>query len=209
MLRNIRFSLWDLLAGLSVLWLLANVPRPEALIIIEIRNLLMQFIGVIGMGVMSVAMILAVRTAWLEPWLGGLGKSYRLRKWLGIAGLVASVFHWFTVNAPRWAMSLGLMTRPERDGPPAAVGTEDAASIESFLKTRRGTAEWLGEQAYYVAVLLIALALIKWFPDRLFAKTHLFIAVAYLGLVFHAVVLLDILVRPTQRDRQPSTRCSK
>ncbi|WP_371156959.1 ferric reductase-like transmembrane domain-containing protein [Jannaschia sp. 2305UL9-9] len=191
MLRNIRISLWGLMAGLSFLWLLANLPLPETFSILTTRNLLMQYSGVIGMGAMSVAMILAVRPVGLEPWLGGLDKSYRLHKWLGIAGLVALVFHWVAVNGPTLAVSFGLMSAPERGARPVGAVSTDVATIESFLNGLRGTAEGLGEKAFYVAVLLIALALIKRFPYRLFAKTHLLIAVAYLVLVFHSVVLME------------------
>lgn len=191
MLRNIKITLWGLLAGLTALWLLANLPFPDELNVITIRNLFVQCSGVIGMGVMSVAMVLAVRPVWLEPWFGGLDKSYRLHKWLGIAGLSAAIFHWVAVNAPKWSVSLGLISAPERGGPPAGTGASDVATIETFLRGLRGPAEGLGEKAFYVAVLLIALALIKRFPYRWFAKTHLFIAVAYLVLVFHSVVLMS------------------
>lgn len=190
MLRNIKISLWGLMAGLTALWLLANLPFPDDLSVINSRNLLLQLSGVIAIGAMSVAMILAVRPVWLEPWLGGLDKSYRLHKWLGIAALVAAIFHWVVVNAPKWAVTLGIMTAPERGARPVGEAV-DVVTIESFLNGFRSTAEGLGEKAFYVAVLLIALALIKRFPYRLFAKTHLFIAVAYLVLVFHAVVLMD------------------
>lgn len=191
MLRHIKYALWGLLAGLTALWLLANLPFPDDLSTMNTRNLLVQYSGVIGMGAMSVAMILAVRPVWLEPWLGGLDKSYRLHKWLGIAGLSAAIFHWVAVNGPKWAVDFGLMAAPQRGAPPAGAEASDIVTIETFLRGLRGPAEGLGEKAFYVAVLLIALALIKWFPYRWFAKTHLFIAVAYLVLVFHSVVLMD------------------
>ena len=54
----------------------------------------------------------------------------------------------------------------------------------------RGSAETVGEWTFYAAVVLIALALIHYFPYRLFYKTHRLLAVAYLALVFHAVVLI-------------------
>lgn len=190
MLRNIKLSLWSMLLGLSALWVLANVPFPEALTVMSVRNLFTQYSGTIGIAAMSVAMVLALRPVWLEPWLGGLDKSYRLHKWLGITGLVASIAHWVAVSGPHWAINLGLMAQPERGARPVADAT-DAVTIESFLNGLRSPAEGLGEKAFYVAVLLIALALIKRFPYRLFAKTHLFIAVAYLVLVFHTVVLMD------------------
>lgn len=191
MLRNIKSTLWGLLAGLTALWLWANLPFPDTLSVMSARALAVQYSGVIGIGVMSVAMILAVRPVWAEPWLGGLDKSYRLHKWLGIAGLVAAVGHWVAVNAPKWAVTLGLMAAPERRARPPAGDIAEVVSIESVLNGLRGSAEGLGEWAFYFAVLLIALALIKLFPYRLFAKTHLFIAVVYLVLVFHSVVLMD------------------
>ena len=86
MLRNIKLSLWGVLVGLTGLWVLANAPFPDALAVIVIRNFLVQYSGVIGIGMMSVAMVLALRPVWLESWLGGLDKSYQLHKWLGFPG---------------------------------------------------------------------------------------------------------------------------
>lgn len=43
---------------------------------------------------MSLAMILTVRPVFVERFLGGLDKVYRLHKWLGISALIMSVSHW-------------------------------------------------------------------------------------------------------------------
>ena len=48
----------------------------------------------------------------------------------------------------------------------------------------------MGEWAFYAAVVLIVLALVKRFPYRYFFKTHGLLAVAYLVLVFHSLVLM-------------------
>jgi predicted ferric reductase len=91
-MRRIHRFYWFSLLGLSGLWLLINAPGLSTLQgFFPWRNLLIQYSGVLGMGVMSLAMLLAVRPVRLEPWLGGLDKMYRLHKWLGIAGLVLSV----------------------------------------------------------------------------------------------------------------------
>lgn len=185
--RNIKLSLWGILVGLTGLWMLANTGLPETLNFIVLRNLLVQYSGVIGIGVMSVAMVLALRPVWLEPWLGGLDKSYRLHKWLGISGLIAAVFHWVAVNGPHWATDLGLIARGAR---PPRPDPDTLSAVQQFLGGLRDPAEFIGEWAFYAVVLLIALALIKRFPYRLFAKTHTLIALAYLALVFHAVVLM-------------------
>ena len=62
--------------------------------------------------------------------------------------------------------------------------------VERFFRHQRGLAETIGEWAFYAAVVLIVLALVQRFPYRLFVKTHKWLAVVYLALVFHTVVLM-------------------
>lgn len=177
-----------MIIGLSCFWVLANLTVSNTLNVKIIRELLLQYSGVIAMGSMSIAMLLAIRPVKLEPWLGGMDKSYRLHKWLGICVLINSILHWVTKNGPHWATDLGLMERGARE-PKPDIST--LSLTQQFLNELRHPAEFIGEWTFYVVVILIALALIKRFPYRLFAKTHKLIAIAYLGLVFHSIVLLD------------------
>lgn len=195
-MRNIVWGFWGLLLVLSLVWLLAEPTALLSTELLSLRTGFIQYTGVIGIGVMSVAMILATRPAWLEPGMNGLDKMYRLHKWLGITGLVVSVVHWAWTQAPGWLGGLGLLAMPERPamaegaGPPEAVaGT--TGSLEQTLMSLRMPAEVIGEWSFYVAVILIAVALIKWFPYHLFVKVHKYLAIVYLLLVFHAVVLLN------------------
>jgi predicted ferric reductase len=184
-MKNIKRTLLGLLLCLSLLWLLAEssaLATTQGLF--PWRNLLVQYSGLLGMGVMSVAMLLAVRPAWLEHRLHGLDKMYRLHKWLGITGLVIAILHWLCSQGPKWLVKAGWLERPARG--PRPVQTD---AILAFLQGQRGLAEDLGEKAFYVALVLIALALIKRFPYRHFIRTHRWIALAYLVLVWHAVVL--------------------
>lgn len=185
-MRHIKIVFWGLLALLSILWLAAepSVFQPESFM--ALRDPMIQYSGVIAMGVMSVAMILALRPRWPERWFGGLDKMYRLHKWLGITALVVSVAHWLWSQGPKWAVGWGLLERRARGERPVAENP-----VEAFFLSLRGSAEGLGEWAFYAAVLLIALALIRYFPYRLFYKTHRLLAVAYLVLVFHTVVLFE------------------
>ena len=64
------------------------------------------------------------------------------------------------------------------------------APVQQFFMGQRGLAEGIGEWAFYAAALLMVLALVKRFPYRHFFKTHHLLAVAYLALVWHSVVLL-------------------
>lgn len=180
-------SFW---VGLTLFWLVSPSALPSDLNFFAIRHSLTDYSGIIAMGAMSVAMILAGRFAWVEPWLNGLDKSYRLHKWLGIAALCASVLHWVVVSSPKWAIDLGLMERPERRGPPpgAAEGA-GAGGLEDLLGSLREPAEMVGEWGFYIAVLLMGLALIKVFPYKQFFKTHYLLGIIYLVLVFHAVIL--------------------
>jgi predicted ferric reductase len=185
-MRRIKITFWSALALLSMLWLAVDqsVLRPTSFI--GLRNSMVQYSGILAMTCMSLAMILALRPRWPERWIGGLDKMYRLHKWLGIGGLVLAIVHWLWSQGPKWAVGLGWLERPER-GPQAVLDNP----IEQFLRTQRGAAEGLGEWAFYAAVLLIAAALIRRIPYRLFYKTHRLLAVAYLVLVFHAAVLMN------------------
>jgi len=188
-MKPIRLTLWTLILGLSALWLAANLPLPQSPGFFTVRGLLVQYSGVLSIGAMSVAMILAMRSPQVDRWLNGLDKSYRLHKWLGITALVMSIAHWLAAKGPKWAVSWGLMERPSRNRPEG--GVPDLGAIQSFFNSQRGTAEMVGEWAFYAAVALIAIALIRRIPYRAFAKIHTLIAVAYLALVLHAIVLID------------------
>lgn len=188
-MKNIKIALWSIPALLSVLWLAASLPFPDTLSPIAIRNLLVQYSGVLSMGAMSIAMLLALRAKWIEPWLNGLDKSYRLHKWLGIMVLVTAVVHWFASNAPKWAVSLGLIEAPERGKPSGAM--PDVGAIQAFFNSQRGLAETLGDLPFKIMVILIIIALVKRIPYKFFAKTHTLLAVTYLAFVFHGVVLMD------------------
>ncbi len=159
---------------------------PDPFTYFALRTVLMQYTGVIGMGAMSVAMLLATRPKWLEPPLDGLDKMYRLHKWLGITGLVFSCIHWWWAQGTKWMVGWGWLSRPARK---SAAG-QMLGPAESWLRGQRGLAESLGEWAFYAAVVLIVLALARRFPYHLFTKTHKWLAVVYLILVYHSVVLL-------------------
>lgn len=191
-MRTIKYSLWGLFVVLSGLWLLAEPSAFNAKGFFAVRNTMVQYSGLITMGCMSVAMILALRPRWPEKWFGGLDKMYRLHKWLGIAGLCFGVIHWLWAKGPKWAVGWGLLERPQR-GPRPMLDN----AVEAAFSSLRGVAEGIGEWAFYAAALLIVLALVKRFPYRAFFKTHRILAVTYLVLAFHAVVLVKFSYWPS------------
>lgn len=183
-MRNLKWVFWLTLALLSVLWLVAEPNLIKLTEFFPWRNRLVQLTGVLAMGCMSIAMLLALRPRWLERPLDGLDKMYRLHKWLGIGALVISVMHWLAAKGPKWAVGWGWLERPKK-----GVGALEQP-LQAFLTSQRGFAESLGEWAFYAAVVLIILALIQRFPYRLFYLTHRLLAIIYLVLVAHSLVLL-------------------
>ncbi len=183
-MQNIKHALWCLVALLTVLWLAADPAALQPTGFFAVRASMMQYSGILAISAMSIAMMLALRPRWPEHWLGGLDKMYRLHKWLGITALVVAILHWLWAKGPRWAVGWGLLQPPQRSERPSF---EDP--IQGLLASLRGTAENWGEWAFYGAVLLTALALFRYFPYRLFYKTHRLFALTYLALVFHTIVL--------------------
>lgn len=184
-MRRIKIAFWGAPVLLAALWLITDPPVLPAPGFFAARGSMVQLSGVLAMTCMSLAMILALRPRWPERWIGGLDKMYRLHKWFGIGGLVLAITHWLWAEAPKWAVGLGWLVRPERGPRP-----EPASTLGQALRSWRGVAEGVGEWAFYAAVLLIVAALIHRIPYRLFYKTHRLLAVVYLALVFHSVVLI-------------------
>ncbi|MDR0564370.1 MAG: ferric reductase-like transmembrane domain-containing protein [Azoarcus sp.] len=185
-MKKIKLVFGALFGVLTILWLCAEQPWAQSYDnFFKIRSAVVDYTGFIAMGAMSLAMMLAIRPVTAEPWLGGLDKSYRLHKWLGISALVVGIVHWLWAEGVKWAVGWGWLERPQR-GPRPVI----EEPIQRFFMEMRHPAEQIGEWAFYAAAVLILLALIKWFPYRYFFKTHRFIAIAYLTLVVHAVFLV-------------------
>ena len=106
-MNNIKIALWALLAGLTLLWALADSFLPSPLTYFSLRSVMVQYTGIIAMAAMSVAIILAVRPRRVEPLLGGLDKMYRLHKWLGITAMMLASVHWFWGKGTTWAVGWG------------------------------------------------------------------------------------------------------
>lgn len=146
-----------------------------------IRGLLVPLTGILAIVFMAVAILLAARPVQVETALGGLDKFYRLHKWLGIAAAIMAVLHWLAEKAPKWLVQLGWL-EPRPRVPSAGVEQRPFASF-------RDLAADVGEWAFYLLLVLAALALWRRLPYHLFFKTHRLMALLFLALAFHAVVL--------------------
>ena len=174
---------------LTVLWLL-SVQSEAFAGFWQTRNTLVYYTGILAIGSMSVAVILAARPVQIEGALGGLDKFYRLHKWLGIAASLIAIVHWLLEIIPRWMVRQGWLERPRRGGAGAGGAGGGPAVFEPF-RDWRGLAADLGEWSLYLLLVLVVLALWKRFPYRYFFKTHRLMAAVYLILIFHAVILMN------------------
>jgi predicted ferric reductase len=147
----------------------------------SVRGLLVPLTGILAMAFMAVAILLAARPVQVESALGGLDKFYRLHKWLGIGAVIMAVLHWLVEKAPKWFVELGWLAPRQR-----AAG---AATEPRPFADYRDLASDLGEWAFYLLLVLAALALWRRFPYHLFFRTHRLMAVLFLVLTFHAIVL--------------------
>ncbi|HEY8907632.1 MAG TPA: ferric reductase-like transmembrane domain-containing protein [Rhodoferax sp.] len=184
-MKHIQRFYLGLIATLTVLWLWADSAWLGSGNYFVWRAAFTNWTGVLDIAVMSVSMILSVRPIRFESHLGGLDKMYRLHKWLGITGLVLSVSHWALRKSSHYLINLGWIERP---APRVRGPLPDG--IEGLLWGQHQLANVLGEYAFYVMCALLLLALIKRFPYKRFFKTHRWMAVVYLVLVVHAVVLM-------------------
>lgn len=184
-MRNIKFCYWGLLIMLTVLWLAADPVCQGQTDFFALRSSLVVYTGIIAIGVMSVSMMLAARPVGIEPLLGGLDKMYRLHKWLGITGAAFAILHLLGAKSAGWLVGWGWLVRPGRQH-----GGGQGTGLAGFFQDQRGLAKSIGEWALYALIVLLVLALLKRFSYRRFFRTHRLLAMIYLFLVFHSVVLM-------------------
>jgi predicted ferric reductase len=170
---------------LTALWLAADPVWTVRTDFFALRSAFIIYTGIIAIGVMSVSMMLAARPVMIESRLGGLDKMYRLHKWLGITGVAFAVLHLLWAKSAGWLAGWGWLVRPIRHR-----GGGQGNGFAGFFHEQRGLAELIGEWALYALIVLVILALLKWFSYRRFFRTHRLLALIYLFLVFHSVVLM-------------------
>ena len=165
---------WDLLAaggssGGSLPW----VVRQEAL----------YLSGLLSISLMSLTMFLSTRPAWLEGPLGGMDRIYRTHKWAGILAVGFAVLHW-------------LIEEIVGDILKATISREGRIPKEKytgFLEVMRDLAEDMGEWAFYVVLIMLAITLWKRFPYKTWRFLHQAMPVIYLMLVLHAAMLAPVV----------------
>ncbi|WP_018993043.1 ferredoxin reductase family protein [Aromatoleum toluclasticum] len=175
------FILSSFIALLTVAWgLAANVDSGGggASLLWLIREQALYLSGVLGIGLMSLAMVLATRPAVLERPLGGMDRIFRLHKWAGILAAVFAALHWLIEMSDDLLESIF-----------GEAGQVPKAHFGAILEKLRDAGEELGEFAIYFVLGMIVLSLWKRFPYKFWRHLHRAMPVLYLLLAFHAAVL--------------------
>ena len=180
-MKNIKITYSAIIVMLTILWVTADPFLFAAYEFFAFRASIINYTGVVAMGTMSVAMVLALRLTYIETYLGGLDKSYRLHKWLGITGFVFSIFHFLLANIPKTIFE-------EADLKLAAE--ELQASLLPIFQSHKLLAEEFGDWGFKILVVLLVIALVKRFPYRAFLLSHRLLSPLFLFLIFHSLVLM-------------------
>ena len=138
--------------------------------------------GLLSIAMMSLAMFLSTRPAWLETPLGGMDRVYRTHKWAGILAVSFAVVHW-------------LVEEIVGDILKAMVGREGRIPKEQFtgfLEVMRDLAKDMGEWAFYLVLAMLFITLWKRFPYKTWRVVHQAMPVLYLMLALHAAMLAPI-----------------
>ncbi|WED24861.1 hypothetical protein L3Q72_18475 [Vibrio sp. JC009] len=78
------------------------------------RHQLIMYTGLLGLGYMGLAVLLAARFSWVEEKVRGLDKGYKLHKDLGIGATVSLFLHWAIIKGGQALVESGVIARPNR-----------------------------------------------------------------------------------------------
>ncbi|MBE1236119.1 ferric reductase-like transmembrane domain-containing protein [Phaeovibrio sulfidiphilus] len=145
------------------------------------RHELVLVSGVVSLALMTLCVILAVRLKWMEPLTRGLDKSYAIHKWAGIAVTFTVTVHWLAEKFPKW-------TRDIFSYPPKMKNPN--FHVLPWQKDIYHLGNTLVENAIYVILLLLIIALFKRVPYRTFRATHKVFPILFLIAAFHSVTIL-------------------
>ncbi len=176
-----KIILCTLLTLVSAAWLVDLVnttfpPNSDWLWIV--RQQAMYLTGLLSMSLMSLSMLLATRPRWLERPLGGLDRIYRLHKWSGILAISFSATHWLAELSDDLIKSLI-----------GKAGRLPKVRYDGVLEVLRELGKDMGEPAFYILLVMLAITLWRRFPYHIWCHLHRIMPVLYLMLALHSVML--------------------
>ncbi|WP_429179405.1 ferredoxin reductase family protein [Aeromonas salmonicida] len=149
------------------------------------RHEMLLLTGLLGLGYMALTLLLALRLPRLEVWCGGLDRMLRLHRHSAMAATLALTSHWLLVEAPKWAVTAGWLTRPARRGAGggAGAGAGNGLSLHALGNT-------LGEWGFYLLITLVVVSLLSLVSYGRFRVIHRLAPLIYLAGWVHGLCLL-------------------
>lgn len=144
------------------------------------RSQLTMYTGILSLGYMSLAVLLAARFSWVESKVKGLDKGYALHKTLGIGATIALILHWVTVKSAHWLIDAQLIAMPDRGPRPTLEGIN-----------WREIAEQVGDVSFKVFLIFSLISLVQTISYKKFKFTHKLGGILVLAGVFHSMMLLN------------------
>ncbi|MGV2703897.1 UNVERIFIED_CONTAM: ferric reductase-like transmembrane domain-containing protein [Aeromonas salmonicida] len=149
------------------------------------RHEMLLLTGLLGLGYMALTLLLALRLPRLEVWCGGLDRMLRFHRHSAMAATLALTSHWLLVEAPKWAVTAGWLTRPARRGAGggAGAGAGNGLSLHALGNT-------LGEWSFYLLIALVVVSLLSLVSYGRFRVIHRLAPLIYLAGWVHGLCLL-------------------
>ena len=172
---------WTLPLPLTLIWLLGLPQWPTGLW--PWRHELLILTGLLGLGAMTLSLLLALRLPRLEVWCGGLDRMLHLHRSSALWATGTLMAHWLLVEAPKWAVTADWLTRPARRGAGAGAGAGNDALWHELGNT-------LGEWGFYLLLALVVVSLLAVVRYERFKVVHRLAPVIYLMGWLHGLCLL-------------------
>ena len=172
---------WALPLALTLIWLFGMTQWPADLW--PWRHELLILTGLLGLGTMTLSLLLALCLPRLEAWCGGLDRMLHLHRSSALWATGTLMAHWLLVEAPKWAVTADWLTRPARRGAGAGAGAGNDALWHELGNT-------LGEWGFYLLLALVVVSLLAVVRYERFKVVHRLAPVIYLMGWVHGLCLL-------------------
>jgi len=155
------------------------LTTPAVIDIWWLRNEAINLSGILSFELMGLIMLLAVRPVWLEKSFGGLDRMYLVHKWAGILAIGLGLLH--------YAIKLsGGLLKQFFERPPRAP------HVEFWLDFLRSPVKDMAEWSIWLLGIMLVITLWQRFPYSIWRYVHKILAVIFVVLALHAIVLSPI-----------------
>ncbi len=143
------------------------------------RVSLLYFSGVAAVLLMVVSMILSLRIDKIDNKTGGLDKSYKIHKTIGMLSFIMVLIHWLLKKSKDIILYFNLLE-------PAPKSVKNFSELESFLYHLGND---IVSYTVYIFAAIMLIALIRKIPYNIFRFVHKFMPYIFLLIAYHAFTI--------------------